>query len=88
MKNTTSTYLRRRRTQLVKRLQNLEPSLIRGSLTERYKRCGKQGCKCMRGKGHGPKYYLTLAWSSQNQKFVLIVPYQKISCQKKQEIYW
>ena len=52
--------LRRRRGVLIKRLSLLNPAVIRGSLVERYKRCGKAGCKCMVGKGHGPKYYLTL----------------------------
>ena len=29
---------------------------------ERYKRCGKPGCKCANGPGHGPKYYLTVSF--------------------------
>ena len=36
--------------------------LLRGSLIERYKRCGKPGCKCARGPGHGPKYYLSVSY--------------------------
>jgi hypothetical protein len=36
-------------------------SLLRGSLIERYKRCGKPGCKCANGPGHGPKYYLSVS---------------------------
>ena len=42
-------------------MEEFQPLVIRGSLIERYKRCGKPGCKCMSGKGHGPKYYLTLS---------------------------
>jgi hypothetical protein len=56
----STSLLRRRRSVLIKRLSQLDPAVIRGSLVERYKRCGKAGCKCMVGKGHGPKYYLTL----------------------------
>lgn len=34
---------------------------MRGSLIERYKRCGKHGCKCAESQGHGPKYYLSVS---------------------------
>ena len=33
--------------------------MIRGSLIERYMRCGKAGCKCNDGERHGPFYSLT-----------------------------
>ena len=36
-------------------------AILRGSLIERYKRCGKPGCKCAKGRGHGPKYYLSIS---------------------------
>jgi hypothetical protein len=36
-------------------------AILRGSLIERYKRCGKPGCKCAEGPGHGPKYYLSVS---------------------------
>jgi hypothetical protein len=39
--------------------------LLRGSLIERYKPCGKAGCKCARGPGHGPKYYLSVSHPGQ-----------------------
>jgi len=35
---------------------------IHGKLIERYKRCGKPGCKCADGPGHGPKYYLSVSY--------------------------
>ena len=38
---------------------------LRGSLIERYKRCGKPGCKCAQGPGHGPKYYLSVSFPGQ-----------------------
>ena len=37
-------------------------AILRGSLIERYKRCGKPGCKCADGPGHGPKYYLSVSY--------------------------
>jgi hypothetical protein len=54
--------LRQRRKRLVDRLPPLEACLP-GSLIERYKRCGKAGCKCATGRGHGPKYYLSVSQS-------------------------
>jgi hypothetical protein len=53
--------LRKRRQTLVKQLSRLEPFILRGSLIERFKRCGKAGCKCAQGPGHGPKYYLSIS---------------------------
>src|SRR6201989_2979463 len=46
---------------LVRQLRRLEPFILRGSLIERFKRCGKPGCKCGQGPGHGPKYYLSVS---------------------------
>ena len=46
---------------LVRQLRRLEPFILRGSLIERFKRCGKAGCKCTQGPGHGPKYYLSVS---------------------------
>ena len=64
MKNTlnqpTAT-LRRRRQALLRQLPPLK-AVLRGSLIERYKRCGKPGCKCAEGPGHGPKYYLSVSY--------------------------
>ena len=53
--------LLRQRQALAKELATLEPLVLRGSLIERYKRCGNPGCKCHQGKGHGPKYYLSVS---------------------------
>jgi Family of unknown function (DUF6788) len=52
--------LRRRRQALIRQLPPLK-AVLRGSLIERYKRCGKPGCKCAEGPGHGPKYYLSVS---------------------------
>jgi len=58
MKNTSSAALRRRRHQLVRTLPPIE-QVIRGSLIETYKRCGRPSCHCIDGPGHGPKRYLS-----------------------------
>jgi hypothetical protein len=56
----TSVALRRRRRQL---LRHLPPSIVfcEAPSSQRYKPCGKPGCKCARGPGHGPKYYLSVS---------------------------
>jgi hypothetical protein len=60
MSNPTAALLRRRKA-LVRKLAGLEPLVLRGSLIKRYKRCGHPGCKCQKGRGHGPKYYLSVS---------------------------
>ena len=59
--------LRQRKQRLVKRLPALE-AILPGSLIERYKRCGKPGCKCAHGRGHGPKYYLSVSQSGSRPR--------------------
>ena len=51
--------LRDRRRRIVRRLPDLE-AVIAGSLQEQRRRCGKEGCRCMRGELHGPYQYLSL----------------------------
>jgi hypothetical protein len=65
MRDKPTPTLRRRRSAL---LHQLPPPqcILRGSLIERYKRCGKPGCKCADGRGHGPKYYLSLSRSGEH----------------------
>ena len=55
------TALLRRRQALASKLAKLEPLVLRGSLIERYKRCGHPKCKCQQTRGHGPKYYLSVS---------------------------
>jgi hypothetical protein len=62
MRDKSTPVLRRRRTLLLQQLPP-PPALLRGSLIERYKRCGKPGCHCADGPGHGPKYYLSISRS-------------------------
>ena len=57
----TTKALRQRQKAMLHRLPPLK-AILRGSLVERYKRCGKPGCKCANGPGHGPKYYLTVSF--------------------------
>ena len=61
MLNKPAVALRKRRTALLHQLPPLK-AILRGSLIERYKRCGKPGCKCADGPGHGPKYYLSVSY--------------------------
>ena len=35
--------------------------LLRGTLGQRYVRCGKPSCHCRKGRGHGPVRYLTVS---------------------------
>src|SRR5215510_5797864 len=57
----TTAVLRKRRQALLRQLPSLK-AVLRGSLIERYKRCGKPRCKCADGPGHGPKYYLSVSY--------------------------
>jgi len=59
MKKLSTSALRQRRKALLRQLPPLQ-EILRGSLIERYKRCGKPGCKCADQPGHGPKYYLSV----------------------------
>lgn len=52
--------LRKRRRALVTRLRSLDPQVLRGSLIERDKRCGKPPCQGAQ-RGPGPKYYLSVS---------------------------
>ena len=54
--------LRRKRQALIQRLPPLARRVVRGSLIERYLPCGKPGCRCASGRGHGPKYYLSVSY--------------------------
>jgi Family of unknown function (DUF6788) len=61
IQNQPTAALRKRRNALLRQLPPLQ-AILRGSLIERYKRCGKPGCKCADGPGHGPKYYLSVSY--------------------------
>jgi len=63
----SSRALRKRRQSLLRKLPPLD-AVLRGSLIERYKRCGKPGCKCADGPGHGPKYYLSVSFPGERPR--------------------
>lgn len=52
-------HLKYRRRRLARQVPDLE-RLLRGSLVERYKKCGKPGCHCVHSRGHGPALYLSV----------------------------
>jgi hypothetical protein len=53
----TRVLLRRRRV-LAGRLGDVQ-EVLAGTLTEQTRRCGKAGCRCADGEGHGPYVYFT-----------------------------
>src|ERR1700684_1562591 len=65
--------LRRRRRNLVRGLPPLE-KVLRGSLIETYKRCGRPNCHCADGPGHGPKRYLSTISRTGERPRVRYVP--------------
>jgi hypothetical protein len=72
MEQLTATYLRQKRKRLLRRLQAVGYPLLRGSLIETYKRCGKAACKCQTGKGHGPKYYLSTSFPGYKPTMIYV----------------
>jgi hypothetical protein len=64
MPDTSAAELRRRRRKLLRDMPVLD-RILRGSLIERFKRCGRPGCHCAEGRGHGPKLYLSVSVSSE-----------------------
>ncbi len=64
MRNMSIVDLRKRRRKLLAGLPPLE-RIMRGSLVERFKRCGRPGCHCTNDRGHGPKVYLSVSVSGE-----------------------
>lgn len=52
--------LRKNRQDLIDQLIAFDGKILRGSVIESYKKCGKPGCKCATGTGHGPKHSMTI----------------------------
>jgi hypothetical protein len=67
VRDVSSTDLRTRRRQLLGEVPSLD-RVLRGSLVERYKRCGRPGCHCANGPGHGPKRYLSVSTTGQRPR--------------------
>ncbi len=53
MKNLSTNALKKKRQELLQKLNAFDGKILRGSLIESYKKCGKPGCKCETGIGHG-----------------------------------
>jgi hypothetical protein len=64
--------LRTRRRRLAAGLPEVEV-LLRGSLVDQHRRCGKEGCRCTQGQLHGPYTYLA-AGRSRGRSRLLYVP--------------
>lgn len=71
MQEFSTSALRRRKTALLGQLPPMD-AVLRGSLIERYKRCGKPNCKCAKGRGHGPKYYLSVSRSGARPEMAYV----------------
>ena len=67
MRTVPSAALRARRRELLASLPSLA-RVMRGSLVVAYKRCGRAGCHCAGGTGHGPKHYLSVSAAGQRPK--------------------
>jgi hypothetical protein len=57
-------------------------AMVRGSLLELMRKCGKAGCKCQRGELHGPNVYLSLPRPGKRSR-VLPVPPEKVRILKE-----
>jgi hypothetical protein len=60
LQDLSSPALRKRRHRIVRDLPPIE-HVLRGTLVETYKRCGRPNCHCVNGAGHGPKRYLSIS---------------------------
>jgi hypothetical protein len=60
LQNLSSAALRKRRHKLAQDVPTLE-YILRGTLVETYRRCGRPNCHCVSGLGHGPKHYLSIS---------------------------
>jgi hypothetical protein len=56
-------------------------AMVRGSLIELMRKCGKAGCKCQRGELHGPNFYLSLPRPGKRSR-ILPVPPDKVTTLK------
>ncbi|MDO8636453.1 MAG: hypothetical protein Q7R34_09470 [Dehalococcoidia bacterium] len=49
-------------------------AMVRGSLLELMRKCGKPSCKCQRGELHGPNFYLSLPKPGKRSRMVPVPP--------------
>src|ERR1022692_892092 len=58
-----------RRRRLALRLGDVEQVLL-GSLAEQMRQCGKAGCRCAKGKAHGPYAYFAPSRGGRGMRYV------------------
>jgi hypothetical protein len=63
----SSSALRKRRRRLARDLPPVE-QILRGTLIETFKRCGRPNCHCATGQGHGPKFYLSTSQPGERHR--------------------
>ncbi len=63
---------------LLRQLPDLD-RILRGTLVERWRRCGRPTCRCARKgeRGHGPAYYLMITVASRKTMLVYVPPQHK-----------
>jgi len=70
-----------KRGRLTRQLTQVE-EMLSGTLVKKYLRCGKANCKCQKGRGHGPKYYISD--KSEGLTRMLYVPQQMLTDVRRQ----
>jgi hypothetical protein len=65
MKTISTDELKKNRQQLIDQLGAFDGKILRGSIVQSYKKCGKPGCKCATGTGHGPKHSMTVNFAKR-----------------------
>ena len=78
--------LRTRRTNLENKALRSR-AMVRGSLLELMRKCGKPGCKCQRGELHGPNFYLSLPKPGKRSR-MLPVPMDKVKVLKSLNLHY
>ena len=62
-------------------------AMVKGSLLELMRKCGKPGCKCQRGELHGPNFYLSLPMPGKRSR-MLPVPVDKVKVLKSLNLHY
>lgn len=65
MMTISTSELKKNRQALIEQLNAFDGKILRGSVVESYKKCGKPGCKCATGVGHGPKHSMTVNFAKR-----------------------
>jgi len=63
--------LKARRRRLARAMPDLE-EVLRGSVLNQGRRCGKEGCRCARGELHGPYVYLSIGRGSGDSRLLYV----------------